>query len=93
MSSGSGGTGHYKWSWWIEMADAHNIIIIWPNLAGRYNIPDGQFDFGGSHNADLDYGCWDSWNGYIDKESFRTNENKQLKVLHKMLMYAVGDDQ
>ena len=86
-----GNIAHMKWSWWIEMADAHEINVIFPMLSGRYNKPEGQFDFGGSYGSNLDYGCWDVWNGYLDKESFRTNKNKQLRVLKEMLDFSINE--
>jgi hypothetical protein len=70
----------------IEFADAHNIIVIFPQTA--YEAPEDKPNFGGSFG-----GCWNHGNefsSYLPASSAFTYNNPQMAAIYGMVQRATS---
>ena len=64
-----------------EWADANDIVVLYPQVAGR-EYPDFVFDMDALQHSNPQ-GCWDLW-GYTDP-NYHTRSGKQIKAVWKMI--------
>jgi len=77
------GTGYMERIGMIEVADAYDIIMIFPH--NKFDRPEDNLAYG----DDLG-GCWNT-HGYLGVKDYRTRDNPQMKALFGMLLRAMGE--